>query len=125
MKRVPWIETLVIPSAKAETKVSDDVKREAAFHERTAEAVKEAYRRLHVMGVDASRPNDFYAEMMKNDYQMLKIRQNLTNEQKKIAAVEQRKKYKAEKRSRKRDDGDEGDFEADFEKSAKGDGKGG
>merc|ERR1719265_1784061 len=98
MKRVPWIETLVINTAKAETKVSDDVRREAAFHERTAEAVKEAYRRLHIMGVDASRPNDFYAEMMKSDYQMLKIRQNLTNEQKKIVAVEQRKKNKMTKK---------------------------
>merc|ERR1719169_247807 len=156
LKRVPWIETLVIPTAKAETKVSDDVRREAAFHERTAEAVKEAYRRLHVMGVDATRPNDFYAEMMKSDYQMLKIRQNLTNEQKKIAAVEQRKKnktekkfakevqsarikekqaekvkrieniekFKAEKRSRKHDNGDEGDFEGDFQKASKADGKG-
>merc|ERR1719199_1902787 len=98
MKRVPWIETLVIPTTKAETAVGDDVKREAAFHERTAEAVREAYRRLHVMGVDASRPNDFYAEMMKSDYQMLKIRQNLTNEQHKIVAVEQCKKNKMEKK---------------------------
>merc|ERR1719163_2323711 len=88
-KRVPWIETLVMP-IKGTVKVDKN--------EDVSEGVKEAYRRLHVMGVPASRPSDFYAEMMKPDSLIYKIRQRISSEQKAIETVEARKKFKAAKK---------------------------
>lgn len=98
-KRVPWIETLVVETARDQSvTASKDVKRESNFHDCALEAVREAYRRFHVMGVPASRPNDFYATMLKNDSQMFKVRSKIAYEQKAIDVVENRKKIQAEKK---------------------------
>merc|ERR1711924_301601 len=82
----------------ADTDKKQDVLRESKFHGHVITAVKEAYRRLHVMGAPASRPSDFYAEMLKPDSLMYKIRQRISAEQKAIETVEARKKFRAAKK---------------------------
>merc|ERR1712114_54494 len=75
--------------------------REKSFYEATKRGVQESFRRLLVMKVPASRPNDFLAEMVKSDDQMLKIRLKITDESKRISAVEERKRQQANKKFNK------------------------
>merc|ERR1712014_238096 len=65
------------------------------------EAVREAYRRFAVMKVPASRPSDFYAEMLRTDSQMFKVRARAAEEQRRIKIVEDRKKAKLGKKFQK------------------------
>merc|ERR1719240_633653 len=62
------------------------------------EAVREAYRRLKVMKVPSSRPTDFYAEMLRTDSQMYKVRARAAEEQRRIKIVETRKQNQAAKK---------------------------
>jgi len=100
-KRVPWVDTLCIDGWKEvpkNVKAKDGVKLEAAFMELAMDAVKESYRRLRVMKVPASRPTDFYAEMMRTDSQMFKVRARASEEQRRIQVVESRKKNQNSKK---------------------------
>jgi len=100
-KRVPWIETLTISSQNEIPKgitAKDGVKLEGAFLSIAGEAVKEAYRRLRVMKVPCSRPPDFYAEMLRTDSTMYKVRAWASEEQRRIRIVEDRKKGQAAKK---------------------------
>merc|ERR1712072_1115192 len=78
--------------------MGDGVKLEGAFMEIATDACKEAYRRLRVMKVPSSRPTDFYAEMLRTDAQMFKVRARASEEQRRIKIVEQRKSAQAAKR---------------------------
>lgn len=49
---------------------------------------------LERQGVAHRRPDDYFAEMMKSDEHMRKIKDKLVQEQKRMAAVEQRRKQK-------------------------------
>merc|ERR1712146_216166 len=100
-KRVPWVDTLCIDGWKEvpkDVKAKDGVKLEGAFMELANDAVKEAYRRLSVMKVPSSRPTDFYAEMLRTDSQMFKVRERAAEEQRRIKIVEQRKSASAAKK---------------------------
>merc|ERR1712176_1201957 len=65
-------------------------------------AVKEAYRRLRVMKIPCTRPDDFYAEMLRTDSTMFKVRERATEEQRRIRIVEERKKHQAAKKFAKK-----------------------
>jgi len=100
-KRVPWVDTLCIDGWKEMpkgVKSKDGVKLESAFLDLAGDAVKEAYRRLKVMKVPCSRPTDFYAEMLRTDSQMFRVRERAAEEQRRIKIVENRKKSQAAKK---------------------------
>jgi len=100
-KRVPWIDTLCIDGWKEvpkDIKAKDGVKLEGAFIELANEAVKESYRRLRVMKVPASRPTDFYAEMLRSDSQMFKVRERASEEQRRMKVVDMRKAAQVNKK---------------------------
>uniref|UniRef100_A0A7S1FAY9 rRNA-processing protein EBP2 n=1 Tax=Noctiluca scintillans TaxID=2966 RepID=A0A7S1FAY9_NOCSC len=104
-KRVPWVDTLAIDSQREMSKgvsVKDGVKLEALFVEIAGESVQEAYRRLRVMQVPCSRPPDFYAEMLRDDKQMYKVRARAAEETRRITIVEDRKKSQAGKKFAKK-----------------------
>ncbi|KAL8710081.1 MAG: hypothetical protein Q9220_005353 [cf. Caloplaca sp. 1 TL-2023] len=72
--------------------VDDDLNRELAFHRQCLHAAKEAKLMLKKEGVAFSRPADYFAEMVKSDEHMGKIKQRMTNEAAdKKAAVDARK----------------------------------
>eukprot|EP00405_Crypthecodinium_cohnii_P016652 CAMPEP_0206445598 /NCGR_PEP_ID=MMETSP0324_2-20121206/15617_1 /ASSEMBLY_ACC=CAM_ASM_000836 /TAXON_ID=2866 /ORGANISM="Crypthecodinium cohnii, Strain Seligo" /LENGTH=345 /DNA_ID=CAMNT_0053913871 /DNA_START=105 /DNA_END=1140 /DNA_ORIENTATION=+ len=103
-KRVPWVDTMVIDATQElpkKLKAKDGVKLETAFMNAAAEATKEAYRRLRVMKIPCTRPNDFYAEMMKTDKQMFKVKQLAAEETRRIKIVEERRKAQAAKKYQK------------------------
>jgi len=60
--------------------IHDDLNRELSFYTQALTAVKEARQLLHREGVPFSRPNDYFAEMLKTDDHMGKIRQRLVDE---------------------------------------------
>lgn len=60
--------------------VSDDLKRELAFYSQSLEAVKSARLLLKAEGVLFTRPTDYFAEMVKADEHMEKIKRKLVDE---------------------------------------------
>ena len=95
-----WVETLdLYGSLNAEGITPEQsAELEKRMYEAASESVKEGYRRLSILKVPASRRPDYYAEMVKDDKQMTKIRAQLVVAQSRIEAVESRKKKQAQKK---------------------------
>lgn len=77
--------------------VHDDLKREVAFYNMALEAANMARKLCHDANVPFSRPEDFFAEMVKTDDHMAKVKDRLIFETKKMDAVVQRKSNKEQK----------------------------
>ena len=60
--------------------VEDDLSRELAFYKQSLDAVKEARALLKKEGVPFARPADYFAEMVKSEEQMGKVRQKMVDE---------------------------------------------
>ena len=74
------------------TDVNDDLSRELAFYKQSLDAVKKARGLLKAEGIPFSRPIDFFAEMVKSDEHMGRIKDKLMDEaSRKKAAVDARK----------------------------------
>jgi len=72
--------------------VSDDLNRELAFYAQALSAVKEARKQFKSEGVPFTRPTDYFAEMVKADDHMAKIKAKLIDEAaSKKASAEARK----------------------------------
>lgn len=72
--------------------VSDDVNRELAFYKQSLSAAQEARKLLKAEGVPFTRPTDYFAEMVKADEHMAKIKAKLIDEAaSKKASAEARK----------------------------------
>ncbi|ORY54662.1 Ebp2-domain-containing protein [Neocallimastix californiae] len=83
--KIPWIELQTITYNKDlgidDKTVHDDLKRELAFYEQGLAAALEGRKKYKALNKPFSRPNDYFAEMVKTDEQMSKIRQNMIEEQ--------------------------------------------
>lgn len=98
-KSLPWVETLETCVVPLELEsVHDDLKREVALYNNTLSTVRLAKERLKKEGVAYKRPDDYFAEMLKSDAHMAKVKDKLIYEQKKITAVEERKKSQAHRK---------------------------
>ncbi|KAG7361935.1 rRNA processing protein EBP2 [Nitzschia inconspicua] len=107
--KLPWAETFVVvpptPLPFGENgdpesnplDVHDDLKREVAFYNTALEAVHQARSMCKKENIPFSRPDDFFAEMVKTDDHMAKVKDRLIFETKKIEAVAQRKSNKEQK----------------------------
>ena len=62
------------------TDVSDDLNRELKFYQQSLSAVQEARKLLKTEGVPFTRPTDYFAEMVKADEHMAKIKAKLIDE---------------------------------------------
>ena len=72
--------------------INDDLNRELAFYKQCLNSVKEARSLLNKEGVAFTRPADYFAEMVKSDEHMGKIKQKMTDEAaRKKAASESRR----------------------------------
>jgi rRNA-processing protein EBP2 len=74
--------------------VHDDLKREVAFYDTALESVTLARAQCATANIPFARPTDFFAEMVKSDDHMAKIKDRLIYETKKMDAVERRKSNK-------------------------------
>lgn len=92
--KLPFSEHQTITSEAPITipDVNDDLNRELAFHKQCLLAAKEGRYQLKKEGVAFSRPPDFFAEMVKSDEHMGKVKQRMTDEAaNRKAAAEARK----------------------------------
>lgn len=72
--------------------VQDDLQRELAFYSQSLDAARQARKLLRAEGVPFSRPKDYFAEMVKEDAHMEKVKAKLVEEaSNKKAAAEARK----------------------------------
>ena len=85
-QRITTTEPVAVPD------VNDDLTRELALYKQCLDAANEGRAKLLDEGVPFSRPNDYFAEMAKNDEHMGKIKQKMTDEAaNKRAAADARK----------------------------------
>ncbi|KAI8805955.1 eukaryotic rRNA processing protein EBP2-domain-containing protein [Cladochytrium replicatum] len=109
---LPWIETMVITSDDPTIPrqeggfgnpiVHDDLKRELAFLNQALKAAELGRSKVLAAGVPFSRPDDNFAEMIKTDEHMAKVRQTLLDEQAKIKNAENLRKMREAKKFGKR-----------------------
>eukprot|EP01024_Parvocaulis_polyphysoides_P074820 TRINITY_DN96518_c0_g1_i1.p1 TRINITY_DN96518_c0_g1~~TRINITY_DN96518_c0_g1_i1.p1 ORF type:complete len:306 (-),score=60.92 TRINITY_DN96518_c0_g1_i1:335-1225(-) len=97
---VGWDETLVITNEQVDTinSVDDDLERELAFYNQGLAATKLAIAKLQDQGIAWARPDDYYAEMVKTDDHMSKIKQQLVYQQQVIQRVEEKRKAREAKK---------------------------
>ncbi|ORX90970.1 eukaryotic rRNA processing [Basidiobolus meristosporus CBS 931.73] len=93
---LPWIETQAITSSEplVVEDVYNDLKRELAFYNQALEAAKEAHAKITAAGIPFVRPDDYFAEMVKSDEHMQKVRQRLLDESQSIKASEEARKQR-------------------------------
>ncbi|KAK5736240.1 rRNA-processing protein EBP2 [Elasticomyces elasticus] len=79
---LPFTATQAVSSAEPIeiADVEDDLNRELSFYQQSLHAVKEARIQLKKEGVPFSRPADYFAEMVKSEEQMGKVRQKMVDE---------------------------------------------
>ncbi|KAI8375944.1 eukaryotic rRNA processing, partial [Radiomyces spectabilis] len=96
LKNLPWIETMTLTSSEpiVLADVHDDMARELAFYQQALEAAKIARDRFKEADVPFSRPDDYFAEMLKSDEHMAKVRQRLLDEDAKLKASEDAKRQR-------------------------------
>ncbi|VDN01956.1 unnamed protein product [Thelazia callipaeda] len=103
-KNLMWIETLDLTVKNEyvrERTINDDFEREILFYKQAEGAVKMAIPRLRKLGVKIFRPPDYYAEMVKSDNHMQKVRQRMAEleedkkKQEAIRRIREEKKFAA------------------------------
>ncbi|KAI9486099.1 MAG: eukaryotic rRNA processing protein EBP2-domain-containing protein, partial [Benjaminiella poitrasii] len=96
LKNLPWIETMTITSTEPVT-VEDpenDMQRELAFYQQALEAAKLGRDLVKKADMPFSRPDDYFAEMLKSDEHMAKVRQKLLDETAAVKASEDAKRQR-------------------------------
>ncbi|KAF8028676.1 hypothetical protein BT93_E1353 [Corymbia citriodora subsp. variegata] len=98
---VPWIQRLAVDvdsQQEQEVDVNDDLARELSFYTQALEGTREAFGKLQSMGLPFLRPSDYYAEMVKTDSHMEKVKGRLLAEKRQIEEAEERKKAREAKK---------------------------
>ena len=90
---------------QADVNVQDDFNRELSFYQQAQKGVISAFDKLRKLGVETERPEDYFAEMLKSESHMQRIRERLVNQEKKEVLLEKarkdrenRKKLKSERK---------------------------
>lgn len=98
-ENVGWIHKLSIDiDQEQEVDVNDDLARELAFYTQALEGTRQAFEKLQSMGLPFLRPADYYAEMVKTDNHMEKVKGRLLAEKRKMEEAEERRKARESKR---------------------------
>jgi rRNA-processing protein EBP2 len=101
-ENVDWMHKLAIDHDQGEkVDVNDDLTRELAFYTQALDGTRQAFEKLQSKKVRFLRPADYYAEMVKTDSHMHKIKGKLLFEKKQIEEAEERKKARELKKRSK------------------------
>lgn len=73
-------QTIITATPVTIPDVNDDLNRELAFYKQCLDAANEGRASLQKEGAPFSRPNDYFAEMVKSDEHMGKVKQKMTDE---------------------------------------------
>jgi len=98
--KAKWIDHMALTGANTDrvVDVNDDLTRETFFYERALESANECVKRLKDLGIPARRPDDYYAEMVKSDEHMKRVRSELLFEQQQLEIREERRKARESKK---------------------------
>ncbi|KAM0722355.1 hypothetical protein Q7P37_001796 [Cladosporium fusiforme] len=79
---LPFVHNQTVTSAEPVQieDVEDDLNRELSFYKQSLDAVKDARAKLRKEGVPFTRPTDYFAEMVKSEEQMGKVKAKLVDE---------------------------------------------
>ncbi|KAJ4778577.1 rRNA processing protein EBP2 [Rhynchospora pubera] len=98
-KKIDWTQKLTINHQQGDKiDVNDDLARELAFYTQALDSTRVALSKFEKLGMPFLRPQDYYAEMVKSDSHMLKIKDKLLFEKKKIEEAEERRKMRENKK---------------------------
>ncbi|KAL9678305.1 hypothetical protein QQ045_016148 [Rhodiola kirilowii] len=98
-ENVDWIHKLTVDiNQEKEVDVNDDLNRELAFYTQALDGTRTAFEKLQSMGLPFLRPPDYYAEMVKSDAHMVKVKGRLLAEKKQIEEAEERRKAREAKK---------------------------
>jgi len=105
-KDLEWKETLALTSKQeltiAEEDLNNDRTREFAFYQQALEAVNLGIKRLDQLSIKHRRPTDYFAEMVKSDIHMSKVRQKLVSDKKRIETSEEKRRTRELKKVSKK-----------------------
>ena len=88
--RAASVQVITLPTNTEVPDINDDMARELAFYKQGVAAAHEAIARFSETSVSWRRPPDYYAESVKSDAHMAKIKSQLMYEQRMIEEAEQR-----------------------------------
>ncbi|KAE8709689.1 putative rRNA-processing protein EBP2-like protein [Hibiscus syriacus] len=98
-ENVDWMHKLSLDiNHEKEVDVNDDLARELAFYTQALEGTRLAFDKFQSMGLPFLRPPDYYAEMVKTDAHMQKVKGKLLAQKKQIEEAEERRKARESKR---------------------------
>jgi rRNA-processing protein EBP2 len=97
---IEWTHSLAVDYKHegAPVDVNDDLTREMSFYTQGLECAREAYLKLQELDVPFLRPADYYAEMIKSDTHMLKIKDKLLFQKRQMEESEERRKQREAKK---------------------------
>ncbi|CAO1613816.1 unnamed protein product [Sympodiomycopsis kandeliae] len=91
---VTWDKSVQEELADQDADAEDDLKRELTIYKQALHAATIGRQRVLTAGLPFSRPDDFFAEMVKSDSHMERIRQKLLDERSSIKASEDAKRQR-------------------------------
>ena len=105
--KVPFVEHLslfgeTIVALPENEAIHKDLKRELCFYNYTLQDAKKGVEMLIQSGEKIGRPNDFFAEMMKSDLHMKKIKAKFLKQEEKIKQFEEKRLRLDNKKFRKK-----------------------
>uniref|UniRef100_A0A7S0SLK1 rRNA-processing protein EBP2 n=1 Tax=Mantoniella antarctica TaxID=81844 RepID=A0A7S0SLK1_9CHLO len=99
--KAKWIDHMAVAGeegVESPADINDDLTRETYFYEQALASANVAIKRLKDLGIAVKRPEDFYAEMVKSDEHMKRVRAELIFEQTSQETREERRKAREQKR---------------------------
>jgi len=98
---IPFVETLTVTSDDPLMieNVNDDLERESSFYKQTLKNVTIASDLYSDAGLPYKRPEDFFAEMIKTDDHMQKVKATLLKEKRLIDESTERRRVRDQKRA--------------------------
>jgi rRNA-processing protein EBP2 len=93
-KNVDWLETMDLTSDQkisTDFNIDDDIRRELIFYNITLHNAARGINKLKERNQKLNRPDDFFAEMVKSDAQMEKVKKQIVTEQIRIKKFEEKK----------------------------------
>jgi len=100
---IPWIETLLLSVGNVVLKdADDDLEREKTFYDMALKATNMGLDQLLQEDIPYTRPEDFFAEMIKTDDHMSKVKSVLLRENRLIEEAQERTKIRIHRKFSKK-----------------------
>merc|ERR1719300_2153055 len=80
-KKLPWIESLdvtvdlKVPSEEMKSIINNNFKQEMLFYKQCEVGTQQSIARLKSLGIPTERPEDYFAEMVKSDEHMKRVKE--------------------------------------------------